>query len=256
MNIKYFYLVFVLFAFLPLVSAQYYYNYFGSAADQLFNSITQNLEPLFRFVLGGERWDGYLLFEKLLLTLLIVSVSYLSLKRVPVFREGHKGILRLISVIVGVLGVRNLDRLWLETIFVQYQVVFILIAIFVPFLIVWGFLSSLDPWAKKIGWIFYLMVYLGLSATTSVAFHKEVYVWTALAVFVYAFFLETPLLNWINRQKAYQAETDEKLTKIARINRSIQDLERTPLSRHFTQNDQDRLIDRLSKLRDKLSRHL
>ncbi|MDP4039315.1 MAG: hypothetical protein Q8P57_01935 [Candidatus Pacearchaeota archaeon] len=86
---------------------------------------------------------------------------------------------------------------------------------------------------------------MGLWATTDVPTHKDVYIWTVVGVFVYAFFIETHVIRWINRQKALQAQTDQKLIKIAEINRKIENLERTPLSRHFTADDRDIAEDKI-----------
>ena len=245
----------LLFSNLFIVSAQYGWGY-GFGFDQVIDSFTQNVEPLLRFVLGGYDWNGYLLFEKLLLTFIITSIAYLSLKNIGPMKEAKPGIVRLIALIVGILGVRNLNDLLLNTIFIQYQVLFVFVGAFIPFLIVWGLLKDLDPWARKIGWVFYVIVYMGLRYTTDVPTHKNVYIWTIVGVIVYAFFLENYALAWIRKQKASQASYDQKLTKIAEINRQIRNLENTPVSRHFTQDDKDRLIAKLIKLREKLGRKM
>lgn len=240
----------LIFFFLGPVSAQYFD--FGYGTQQVVDSVVSNLEPILRAILGGYDWTGYLLFEKLLLTVLITSIAYLSLKNIGPFKGAKQGIVRLISLIVGILGVRNLNDLWLNTIFIQYNVLFVFIGAFLPFLIVFGFLKDLDPWARKIGWIFYIIVYMGLTFTTEIPIHKQIYTWTVVGVFIYAFFLENYALSWIRKEKAKHDVYDQKLIKIAAVNRQIDNLERTPVSKHFTQNDKDRLISKLVKMREKL----
>src|SRR3989338_892746 len=103
----------------PSASAQYYGGGFWYGTEQVIDSIVQNLEPLLRALLGGNDWTTYLLFEKTLLFILI-------------------------SVIVGIVGVRNLNYIWIGTILVQYQVLFIAVAGILPFLIYWAFTKDLD----------------------------------------------------------------------------------------------------------------
>ena len=74
MRMNYFFALLAVFAFVPVVSAQYGYGYGGGfwyGTEQVIDSIVQNLEPLLRALLGGNDWTTYLLFEKTLLFILI-----------------------------------------------------------------------------------------------------------------------------------------------------------------------------------------
>ena len=138
-----------LFLILPFVLAQPYYGYGGGffyGTERVVDSIVQNLEPLLRALLGGDVWTGYLLFEKTLLFLLITIIVALVLENLPVFKgRSSKGILRFVAVIVGLLGVRWMNYIWINTILVQYQVLFVAVAGILPFMIFWYFITNTNP---------------------------------------------------------------------------------------------------------------
>lgn len=131
-----YFIVLLLLAFMPIVSAQYYGGGFWYGTEQVINSIVSNLEPFFRALLGGYDWTGYLLFEKVLLFILISIIVGVILGNLPFFSGfKHKGILRFVAVIIALLGVRNLNYIWIGTILTQYQVLFVAVAGILPFLI-------------------------------------------------------------------------------------------------------------------------
>ena len=210
------------------VSGQYYGGgggfFYGT--EQVINSLVQNLEPLFRALLGGQDWTGYLLFEKVLLFVLISIITGLVLHNLPIFKDRtHKGIFRLVAIIIGLLGVRNLNYIWIGTVLVQYQVLFVAIAGILPFMIYWYFVKEFDGWIKKAAWIFYAVIYFGLWTTTELEAYASVYLWSALGSLIYAFFIDIRVQQWLDDQKRkldYHrkiwnqiAETNEKIAKIS-----------------------------------------
>lgn len=207
------FLLVLLFGVTSFASAQYYGGGFYGA-QQVIDSLVQNVEPLLRVLLGGNDWSGYLLFEKLLLFLLISVIASLALSNLPMFKDKPKGILRLVGVIVGLLGVRGLNYVWLNTIFLQYGILFIAVASLIPFIIYWYFLESFaSSGLRKIGWSFYSVLYFGLWATSTGETYGEVYLWTALASLFYAFILD----GWVQRMLAIQAAKSGDNTRKAQI---------------------------------------
>lgn len=218
-----------LLALTPFVSAQYFGGYFFGT-EQVIDSLVRNIEPFLRALFGGYDWTGYLLFEKTLLFLLITIIVSLVLGNVPVFADRNKGIRRLVAVIVGVLGVRNLNYIWVGTILVQYQVLFIAVAGILPFMFYWAFVKGLDGWLRKAAWVFYAVIYFGLWATTDLETYSSVYLWGALAALVYGFFLDTYVVQWLRTQdmkKQFSRHTWNQIAeineKIAKINKQIAD---------------------------------
>ena len=122
--------------FSGIVSAQYYSD-FGT--ENVIDSLTNVLEPALIALFGGDSYTGYLLFEKLLLFILVGVFVYLALGNISLFDDKNKKLAKLIAVIVSLIGIRNIDYLWFNTIFTQYAVLFVAIAGILPFIIYWFF---------------------------------------------------------------------------------------------------------------------
>jgi len=219
----YFFALLSLIVLLPFVSAQYFGSGFWYGTEQAIDSIVMNLEPFFRALLGGNDWTGYLLFEKVLLFILISIIVGIILEKLPVFSSFKgKKIIRIIAVIIGLLGVRNLNYIWVSTILVQYQVLFIAIAGVLPFMIYWYFLESIDKGlVRKVAWVFYAAIYFGLWATTTLETYSEVYLWSAIAALIYAFVFDTMVIQWLKTQEMKKQFSRHSWNQIADINERI-----------------------------------
>ena len=213
--------IFSLLVFVPFVSAQYYGGGFWSTTEQVINSIVSNLEPLLRALLGGDDWTGYLLFEKVLLFLLITIMVGLILGNLPIFKDKRKGIIRFVALIIGILGVRNLNYIWVNTILVQYQALFIAVAGVLPFMIYWYFVKDFDSPVRKFAWVFYSVIYLGLWATTTVETYGDLYLWAALFALIYAFLFDTWVQQWLNTSRIKKQFARHTWNNIADINERI-----------------------------------
>ncbi|MGV8142750.1 MAG: hypothetical protein ACP5NS_03895 [Candidatus Pacearchaeota archaeon] len=240
----------VIFVFIGFVSAQYYGGYgsgFFGGTEQVIDSIVRNLAPILQALLGGNDWTGYLLFEKTLLFILITIIVGLVLTQIPVFSGlKHKGILRFIAVIIGLLAVRNLNYIWIGTILVQYQVLFIAVAGILPFLIYWAFVSSFkgpeNSWIRKIMWCFYAIVYLGLWITTELEAYESVYLWGAIGAFVYAFFIDESLMKWIAMRDAKLGQTARRDEMIASLKKEIEETRKLEAAGHLSKDSADRIV--------------
>lgn len=212
-------------AFMPFVSAQYFGG-FWYGTEQVIDSVVQNLEPFFRAILGGYDWSGYLLFEKVLLFVLISIVVGLILGKLPVFDSlKNKKILRLVAVIIGILAVRNLNYIWIGTILVQYEVLFIAIAGILPFMIYWTFTKDIQtPALKKVAWIFYAVIYFGLWITSDLQTYNAVYLWGAIVGLAYGLFLDTYVTQWLRAQEMKKQFSRHTWNQIAEINERISKL--------------------------------
>lgn len=238
-GMKYFFIILLVIGIASLVSAQYYGGSF-STTQQVIDSIVTNLEPFLRVLLGGNDWTGYLLFEKVLLFLLVTIMVALILGNLPMFQGKKKGIIRLVAVIIGVLGVRNLNYVWVNTILVQYQVLFIAVAGILPFMIYWYFVKDLAPAARKIAWVLYAVIYLGLWATTTLEAYEGVYLWVALAALVYAFLFDTWVQQWLETQKLKKQYSRRTWSQIAEINEQIAKLHKQITEGHHPNVDEAR----------------
>ena len=166
-----------------IVSAQYSRGYSGSwdlrmGSENIINGVVDVIEPFLQVILGGYDYTGLLLFERFLLFMIILSIVYFAIKRVPAF-EDNKGVIWVISVVVPILSIRYMDFEWINTILIQYQVLGIAITGLLPFLIYMFFLHNVseNSTVRKIGWILFIVIYFGLWATNPEQNYGIVYFW-------------------------------------------------------------------------------
>lgn len=245
------------FMFVNFASAQYFRgSSLGYTVENVINSIVSVATPILSALFGGTFWDGYLLFEKLLLFIIVAVVSYLALSNVPVFKDQNKKLVKLIAVIVALIGIRNLDYLWLGTIFVQYQVLFVAVAGVLPFIIYWYFLKDMEGIPRKIGWILYAVIYFGLWITNPIDAHESVYLWTALAALVYAFFFDVMVHNWMERQSMRKGNRYQIGAQIANISAEIETIQKNLNNNHYRSPGNEALARERIKILEKRIRQL
>ena len=100
------------------------------------------LSPVIQFFLGGE-YNGDYLFERVLFFLLILSLVFMVLKSMPLFKDdigsSSKKIVILLSIIVSILSIRFINYEWLLTIFTTYSVLGATLMSILPFIIYYFF---------------------------------------------------------------------------------------------------------------------
>ncbi|MBX4212295.1 hypothetical protein KW787_02465 [Candidatus Pacearchaeota archaeon] len=221
--------------FVTLLSVSFASAYVGSgsfryAVENIIQAWVDILEPILQALLGGTVWTGYLLFEKLLIFILLVGMVQLALLNAPVFKE-QKAIRWIVSIIVPLIGVRYLDYDWIHTIINQYQVLAIVLTAILPFVIYFFFLYAIAEdraSVRKIGWIFFIVVYFGLWATETVSAHEEIYLWTMLIALVFLFFDGT-IHKYYLHQRMKEADAHTVGMYIAQLRNQIQDVQRAGL---------------------------
>jgi len=166
---------------LNFVSA-YGYSFIGSI-----DSAVYQIQPFFQFFLGGYDYTGYMLFERFLFFIILLSITFVSLVRMPFF-ENQKNVVIVLSVAVPMLSVRYINFEWMNTVLMSYQVFGIALTAFLPFVIYFFFLmgiASEQAVIRKLGWVFFICVYLGLYATSEDSLYGQVYIWTALVALIF-----------------------------------------------------------------------
>ena len=205
---------------------------FASAAfspRNLVEDVTDNFaevgEPVLQAVLGGVDYTGELLFEKLLFFVLFVSLVYLSLNRMDLFGS-NKGVIWTISIVVPLLGVRFLSYEWLNAILLQYQVLGIALVSILPFIIYFFFLHSIDDASgavRKVGWIFFIVLYTGLWASSESSLYISVYLWTIVASLVFLFFDKT-IHNYYAKNQLRKQGSTNKWQHIGELRKQIREM--------------------------------
>lgn len=232
---------------LNLVSAQY----FGDArrgAETLINLVVDAIEPFLIVILGGGDYSGYLLFEKFLFFLLLLSIINMLLRRTPVFIDNYR-IAGLVSVIVSIFAVRFLDFAWINTIILEYQVLGIAMLGILPFLIYLLFLHTIAKNAvvRKIGWIFFIVIYLFLWGTSSSMMYGDVYFWTMIVALVFLFFDGT-IHRYLEKQRWAEARDSGVIDHVSEIDEQLWRLERANLPPDVRRRQRRRLMRQREKL--------
>lgn len=192
----------------------------------LINFIVDWASPFLEVTLGGYNYTGYLLFEKFLLFILLMSVVYVAIRKVPVF-EGQKFVIWTIAIIVPLIGVRFLNFEWLNTVFLEYQVLAVALAGILPFIIFLFFVHSAlrdYPAPRKIAWIFFIVVYYGLRSTSEVGNYGEIYFWTMVISLLFLL-LDGTIHRYLDRQKWNEADKSAVAAALARLGEEIEKIE-------------------------------
>lgn len=196
-------------------------------SEQLIEFVVDFAEPLLQVILGGEDHTGLLLFERFLLFVLMLSIVYLSLNRVPVFYD-NKAVLWVVAVIVPLIAVRFIDFVWLNTVLMSYQVLGIAMTGVLPFILYLFFLHNISDSSvvRKIGWIFFIAVYFGLWSTTEVDTYGQIYFWT-MAVSLVFLFLDGTIHRALEMQRLKEAGNETIHDAIANLRGEISKLRST-----------------------------
>lgn len=256
--------VFVILVSLNLISA-YTYTYSGGGSSgygfdirqgsQTFiNFVVDWAEPFLQALFGGQDYTGALLFERFLMFVLLLSMVYISLKQVSFF-EDQKRILIVVSIIVPLLAVRFISFEWINTIIMQYQVLGIAVLGLLPFIIYLFFLHSASDSAvvRKIGWIFFIVIYLGLWITNESDSYGSVYFWTMVIALVFLLFDGT-IHRAFDKQKWKEADRSGIASSLAYIAQQIERMEDAKgIDERIRKKELKKLYSRRSYLQKQMS---
>lgn len=184
--------------FLANFVSAYGYIFIGSIDQAVYQ-----IQPIAQFFLGGYDYTGYMLFERFLFFIIILSITYVALIKAPFF-DKQKNVVIVLSIVVPLLSVRYINFEWLNTMLMAYQVLGIALTSIIPFIIYFFFLMGIAKeysGIRRIGWIFYGCVYLGLYFTAENQFYGQVYIWTALGALAF-FLLDKTIQNYFDKQKS------------------------------------------------------
>lgn len=206
-------------------ASAYRFGFVGSLDSAIYQA-----QPVLQFFFGGYDYTGYMLFERILLFLLILSIVFVSLKTAPFFKGvEQRKIVVLVSVIVSLLSVRYIDYAWFNTVIMTYQVFGIAITSVLPFIIYFFFLMGVAPpesnysGIRKIGWVLFGCVYLGLYVTTDTSFYGRVYLWTAFGALLF-FLIDGTIQDYFRKQKLKHQTTRSLTDRMAQLQKEINDL--------------------------------
>lgn len=136
--------------------------------ETLGNGIREGIIIIIRFIgdliLDINSFDE-LLFAKLLIFAIILLVTYTVVKQNTLFGgRKNQGIQWIISFAVAILAVRYLPDDFVQAILLQYGILGVGIAIFLPFIIFFFFIhqSGIGIGGRRIGWAIYMISFISL----------------------------------------------------------------------------------------------
>ena len=142
-----------------------FYNMQQGPQD-LINIVQNFFSPFFEAILGVSQFDQFF-FERVLFLIMIFSVCYIIMKRLPVFEE-KAGIAALVAGVISLLGARYTGG-WdvIQAMLLPQGALFLSMAIILPFLLFFYFVHTTmeSGAARRAAWIFFGAVYLGLVLT-------------------------------------------------------------------------------------------
>tara|TARA_Y100000310_G_scaffold300652_1_gene336501 strand:+ start:388 stop:1152 length:765 start_codon:yes stop_codon:yes gene_type:complete len=233
---------------LAILSLSFVAAYNGSfdlrrASEGAIEIVVDVIEPFVQAIFGGDDYYGLLLFEKLILFTILLSIVYISLKSFPIFEE-NKPVIWIVSIAIPLISVRFIDFIWLNTIIIQYQVLGIAILGILPFLVYLFFLhnASDSSTVRKIGWIFFIVIYFGLWSTSEGEVYGEVYFWTMLLSLVFLL-IDKTIHRYITLERMKAAGSTDIMQHIGKLQQDIIKAANYPLPKR----EKDKLIKGLRK---------
>jgi hypothetical protein len=235
---------FIAFAFLLVIGASslasaYSFGSARSFTQDVIDAYVDFGEPVLQALFGGFGWSGLYLFERFLLFLLVLSLLYVILGNMELFKKNI--VVRwLVAIIVPLIGMRFVDFEWLTAVLFTYKVFAIASTTAIPLVMFFFFVHSVGkqyPHVRKILWVLFLGVYLGLWATATDSVASTAYVWTFIAALLLLLF-DAKIEYYLIKQQHEEAHTYWKADIIARLQEDITRLEASTLP------DRQKFIDR------------
>ncbi len=223
-------------------------------SEQVIELVVDWSEPFLAGILGGEEYDGFLLFEKFLFFILLLSVVYIALKQITIF-EDNPAVIWTVAIIIPLLAVRFMDFVWLNTIILSYAVLGIALGGILPFIIYMFFLHGVfeeSSGGRKIGWIFFIIVYFGLWSTSEEVTYAWIYFVTMGVSLVFLLFDGT--IHRVFEKQRWKESRNSSLYDV--INEKNRQIKRYREDREMPENIRNKQIRKLEREKKKLQKEL
>ncbi len=181
------------FSVLLIFSLSFVSAYFTSArtfTQDIVDTYVGIFEPFLQVLFGGYGWSGLYLFERFLLFILLLSIVFLVLGKIDIFKK-NTFVRWIVAIIVPLLGIRFIDYEWLTSVLLAYQVAALALTTAVPLLVFVVFIhyACKDyPHVRKVFWLLFIGVYVGLWSTAVATSASTAYFWTFVAAILLLIF--------------------------------------------------------------------
>ena len=152
--------------FVLLVSAVSAAQPLTDVASNAVNSIIDLVKPFVGLLLNETNTaaSNDIFMGKILIVILLISIFYVVLgKAMSSFFEGRKGILRTVSVILALLGVRFLTAEMIQTIIIPNSVLAVAVSAGLPFVLFFMIVKEIkNKYTRRACWVFFAVVFLAI----------------------------------------------------------------------------------------------
>lgn len=241
--------------FIQMTSA-YYFPSVRGFSDSVVNSWVDFAEPILQALFGGYGWTGFYLFERLLLFIMFAGIVYLAVGRVPLFKE-QKAVRWIIAIVVPLLGIRFIDYAWLSAVLEQYKALAIILMSIFPFIIYFMFIYNVagnHGVVRKLGWLVFAGLYLGLWSGATSDETSAVYFWTVVAAAI-CLFGDNIIDRRYRAIERSKTEGYRKEMEVGRINDEIAKINEQIRNNHIDQRTGRELIKKLVSDKQYVMRH-
>ncbi len=228
---------------------------FRQISQETVNFYTDFFQPILQALFGGSNYSGLLLFEKLLFFIILVSIIYLVIGKVPIF-DGQKGVKWIIAIVVPLIGVRFINYDWMYSIITQYMVLSVVLTSLLPLVIYFFFIYGMGgdySYLRKILWILFGLIYLGLWSTIDNSGQADIFIWTVVAAFFFAI-ADSKIYFYYLLQQQKSAGTLNRAESVARIREEIAHVQNLMRDGHMTPKDGEKIIKNKLKVIEVINR--
>ncbi|MFZ5955741.1 MAG: hypothetical protein ACOYT4_04920 [Nanoarchaeota archaeon] len=211
--------------FIKIASAYSLAYNLQSGAEGFLELVQSFLTPFFLVFFGG---NGEFLFEKALFFLLVFTIVYIITKEKIEITKDKPAIYWTITICVSLLATRFLtESTFIQTILLPYTTLGIALASAIPLLIYFYFAESFKTSiSRKISWIFFAVVYLGIWYTRKDLVGNAGWIYAITAGLSILFMLiDGTIQRAFLKQKYEQLNNDQRNRLASEIREQIATLE-------------------------------
>ena len=133
----------------------------GDILVGLFNAITSVISPISHYIIGDTS-TGEMFVARVAMFLIVYAIIYVVLNSMDYFKNKNGWARVLISLAVGILGVRFLDEQFIQTAILSNSAFAVAVTAGLPFVAFWFIVKDWTKTMRKISWIFFGVIMLAL----------------------------------------------------------------------------------------------
>jgi hypothetical protein len=132
-------------------------------ASGFITSVVNFINPIFKYLIGDNSNDPDIFLGKVLLFLLLLSITWVVLAEVNFF-DDHNVLLAIVCAVISILGIRFLDNATIKTIILPYSTFGVAITAGLPFILYFLFIERRvgSPLGRRVAWLFFAVIFIFL----------------------------------------------------------------------------------------------